>query len=427
MRRLLILLLSLLTTYTTSSQPTLEECRLRAREHYPEIRQYDLIRLSENYSLSNARRAWLPQVTLSAQATWQNEVPEFPTALTGVLAQQGISIPGISKDQYKVSLELYQQIWDGGSSSARQRMATSEAEVQRHTTDVDLYALEERIDQLYFGILMFDEHLRQAELTQKLLHSNLDKIRALQAQGAALPSDADAVEAELLAVGQQLTQLRHTRQSYLRMLELFTGLDLQQARLQRPEHLTEPDSQQPQRPELDLFDARSAQLDAQAQQIKSATHPRIGIFAQGYYGNPGLDFFASMMSPDWSWNALVGIRLTWNFGAYYTRNNSLAQVRTSQHQIDVQRDLFLFNLRMKSYEQEGEIARIREALADDDRIVRLRQNVREAAEAQLRNGIIDTTDLLRKITDETLARVARSAREIELLQAICALRHTINQ
>lgn len=241
-----------------------------------------------------------------------------------------------------------------------------------------------------------------------------------------MQSDADAVEAELLAVNQQLTQSESMRDSYRRMLGVFIGRDPEGERLVKPD-MVSPAAAEPARPELALFDARIDKLSAQERLVKSSTRPRFGLFAQGYYGYPGLDYFRSMTSADWSWNAMVGVKMSWNFGGYYTRKNSLNQLRTAKEQVEVQRDIFLFNNRLETTEDNGEIARLRKALADDDRIVALRRRVREAAESRLRNGVIDTNDLLGKITEEDAAATARSAREIELLKAIYELKHTINQ
>ena len=191
--------------------------------------------------------------------------------------------------------------------------------------------------------------------------------------------------------------------------------------------VAEPAAFETARPELALFDAQAEKLAAQRRRVKSATRPRFGLFAQGYYGYPGMDYFESMMSNDWSWNALVGFRMSWNFGAFYTKKNSLGKLRTAQRQLDVQRDVFLFNTRLQTVEESGDIARLRRALADDVRIVQLRRAVREAAESKLRNGVIDTNDLLRKITEEATAATARSAREIELVKTIYELKHTINR
>ena len=409
-----------------SAQLTLDECRQLAREHYPEIRQYDLIRKSESYNLSNAGRAWIPQLVLSAQATWQTDVPQFPDVLTGMLSQQGVEIPGLQQDQYKVALELNQPIWDGGKSAADRHIARAEAAEQRTAADVELYALDGRVDELYFGILLLDERIAQTKLTQELLQSNLAKVEALQRNGVAMQSDADALEAELLTVGQQLGQFEASRESYRRMLGIFIGQELGDRTLLKPE-LVEPLAGESARPELAMFAAKIDRLTAQEKLVKSSSMPRLGFFAQGYYGYPGLDFMQGMMNNDWSWNALLGVKLSWNFGAYYTQKNNLNKLRTSRKQVEVQRDIFLFNMALQTAQDNGNIARLRRALADDDRIVALRRSVREAAESKLRNGVIDTHDLLTKITEESAAAMARSMREIELLKTIYELKHTINR
>lgn len=404
---------------------TLEECQQLACDHYPEIRQYDLIRQSEQYDLSNAARSWLPQVSFSAQATWQNRVPEFPSALSGMLDQAGVSLRGLDKDQYKVALEVNQTIWDGGQSQADRRVIEATADEHRQATEVDLYAVKGRVNDLYFGILLLEERLGQTDLTIALLQSNLDKVRSLVTNGVAMQTDADAVEAELLSVQQQRVQIEASRESYRRMLELFIGQRLAE-RLERPE-LVEEISGESARPELAWIDAQQERLAAQELSVKSATRPRFGVFAQGYYGYPGLDYFAGMVSTDWTWNALIGVKMSWNFGAYYTKKNRLSNLRVAQQQLDIQRDVFLFNTDLQVAEEQGNISRLRRALADDDRIVALRRSVREAAESKLRNGVIDTNDLLRKITDEASARSARSLREVELLKAIYELKYTINR
>lgn len=404
---------------------TLEECQQLACDHYPEIRQYDLIRQSEQYDLSNAARSWLPQVSFSAQVTWQNRVPEFPSALSGMLDQAGVSLRGLDKDQYKVALEVNQTIWDGGQSQADRRVIEATADEHRQATEVDLYAVKGRVNDLYFGILLLEERLGQTDLTIALLQSNLDKVRSLVTNGVAMQTDADAVEAELLSVQQQRVQIEASRESYRRMLELFIGQRLAE-RLERPE-LVGAVSGESARPELAWIDAQQERLAAQELSVKSATRPRLGVFAQGYYGYPGLDYFAGMVSTDWTWNALIGVKMSWNFGAYYTKKNRLSNLRVAKQQLDIQRDVFLFNTDLQVAEEQGNISRLRRVLADDDRIVALRRSVREAAESKLRNGVIDTNDLLRKITDEASARSARSLREVELLKAIYELKYTINR
>lgn len=424
MKRIALMLLAAASMTTLRGQ-TLDECRRLAREHYPEIRQYDLIAQTEQYDLSNAARAWIPQITLSGQASWQSATPTFPGALGEILAARGMQMEGIRREQYRAAIDISQTIWDGGHSRVAKEMAQAEAAEELRRTEVDLYALQSRVDDLYFGILLLDERLTQTSVQISLLESNLARMRSCVANGTATRSDADAIEAELLTVRQTLEQVAASRASYRRMLEIFIGQPLASEKLERPEEPAPGNGSL--RPELELFEARAQQIDVRRKALRSALMPRFSAFAQGYYGYPGLDMFQSMMSPDGTLNALVGVRMSWNIGALYTRRNDLGKLRTARQQIDVQRDLFNFNTRLQATHEEGEIARLRKAVASDTRIVELRRAVRMAAESQLENGVIDATDLLRKITDETTAALNRSTHEIELLQALYKLKHELNR
>lgn len=424
MKRIALMLLAAASMITLHGQ-TLDECRRLAREHYPEIRQYNLIALTEQYDLSNAARAWIPQVTLSGQASWQSDTPTFPGALGEILASRGLQMEGIRREQYRAAIDVSQTIWDGGHSRATKELAQAEAAEERLRTEVNLYALQSRVDDLYFGILLLDERLTQTTVQISLLESNLARMRSCVANGTATKSDADAIEAELLTVRQTLEQIEASRASYCRMLEIFIGQPLAAEGLERPDEPALGDVSL--RPELALFEAQAQRIDVRRKALNSALMPRFSAFAQGYYGYPGQDMFRSMMSTDGTLNALVGVRMSWNIGALYTRRNDLGKLRTARQQIDIQRDIFHFNTRLQTTREEGEIARLRKAVASDTRIVELRRAVRVAAESQLENGVIDTTDLLRKITDETTAALNRSTHEIELLQTLYQLKHTLNQ
>ncbi|MCH5221088.1 MAG: TolC family protein [Muribaculaceae bacterium] len=405
---------------------TLDECRRMAREHYPEIRQYELISQTEQFNLSNAARTWIPQVVVSAQATYQSATPTYPDVLANMLAAQGIEMAGLRKDQYKVALDVSQHIWDGGQSKAARAATQAEAIEQRRAVDVDIYALEERVEDIYFGILLLDERIAQTEAKIGLLQSSFDKVCTYCRNGVAMQADADAVEAELLTARQALQQAQVSQSNFRRMLEIFIGQPLADERLPRPA-MCDLQSRESARPELELFDARLDLLSAREKSVVSSVMPRFSAFAQGFYGYPGLDMFKGMMSSDWTLNGIVGVRMSWNIGAFWTKKNSLQTLRTAREQVEVQRDIFLFNTQLRTTQEEGEIARLRDAVADDERIAELRRSVRMAAESQLANGVIDTTDLLRKITDETTAVLNKNTHEIELLQAAYKIKHTLNQ
>ena len=425
MNRLQIAFIALIVALSASAQ-SLDECRRLAREHYPEIRQYDLISQTEQYNISNAARAWIPQVVLSGQATYQSATPTYPDAFNAILGANGIEMDGIRRDQYKIMIDVSQNIWDGGLSKANMAIAEAEAAEQRSRVDVSLYDLQSRVDNLYFSILLLDERMAQTEGLITVLESNLKRMQSCHENGVARQADVDAVEAELLSARQTMGQVESSRVSFRRMLELFIGQKLITEKLERPA-MYEVLSSTSARPELELFDAQENKLAAQRKAINSSVMPRFSAFAQGYYGYPGMDMFKSMVSTDWSLNAIIGVRMSWNIGAFYTMKNNLEKLKTAEQQIAVQRDVFLFNTRMQTTQDDGEIARLRKAVEDDERIVELRRRVRMAAESQLENGVIDATDLLCKITDETNAALARSTHEIELLQAIYRLKTTLNQ
>jgi outer membrane protein TolC len=425
MKRTIFLSLMVLTALTSRAQ-TLEECCNLAREHYPEIRQYDLIAETEQYNISNAARAWIPQVVLSGQATYQSATPTYPEAFNAMIAANGLDMSGVRKDQYKVAIDVSQNIWDGGQSKANRAIAEAEAVEQRSRVDVSLYDLQSRIQNLYFGILLLDERVEQTETLIEVLDANLNRMHTYYKNGVAMQSDVDVIEAELLTARQTLGQVEASRASFRRMLEVFIGRPLTDETLTRPA-MVEVARRTYLRPELAMFDAQSNKLVAQRKAITTSVMPRFSAFAQGYYGYPGLDMFKSMVSSEWTLNAIVGVRMSWNIGAFYTQKNNLSKLDAAERQIAIQRDVFLFNTEMQTIQDDSEIARLRSALEDDNRIVELRRSVRMAAESRLENGVIDATDLLRKIADETTATLNRSTHEIELLQATYRLKTTLNQ
>ncbi len=408
------------------AEVTLEQCRELARANYPLIRQYELLEQATEYTLSNARKCYLPQFGVSGQATWQNHVASYPGVLTDLLESNGVDVAGVRKDQYKLQVDLSQNIWDGGQSQAEQAVARAQERESAMSVEVDLYKIDEQIDNLFFGILLLDAQKTQTLITIRLLKDDLSKINSMLKNGTAMQSDADAMEAELLSMGQRLTQVNASRESYARMLGLFTGLDIASERLAEP-LAAEPPTGENNRPELRLFDAQKTLLTERERAINASVMPQFSLFGQAYYGYPGLNFMEAMMNHDWSFNFLVGVKVSWNIGAFYTKSNNLNKLGNAREQVEVQRDVFLFNNRLETTEQHGEIDRLKETIADDDRIVELRGNVRQAAESRLRNGIIDTNDLLQKIADEDNAAAARNMRRVELLKAIYQLKHTVNQ
>lgn len=420
------LILTLLFVPITIGAQTLEECRTLARQNYPELKRYNLIAETEQFNLSNVAKAWLPQIVVSGQATYQSATPTYPEEFSAMMAVYGINMTGLRKDQYKLAVDISQNLWDGGMSKANQAIIKADAAYQKSQTEVAIYALQSRIDDLYFGILLLDKQVEQTYNLITVLEGNLTRITAYQKNGVALQADVDAVEAELLSAQQKLGQIEACRSNYRRMLEIFIGRQLTDKKLKIPAKQNI-NNRQSARPEFAMFDSQYQLLDKKRQAIQTSLMPRFSAFAQGYYGYPGMDMFKDMMSRKWTLNAIVGVRMSWSITPFYTKKNDIAKINSAQEQVNLQRDIFQFNSNLQTAQEDGEISRLQGMLDNDKKIVELRKSIRQAAESKLKNGTIDATDLLRKIADENNAIINHATHEIELLQAIYKLKNTLNQ
>lgn len=422
-RTIATLTLCLVATIATS-QTTLQQCQQAAERNYPLIRQYDMIARTTDLTVSNIGKAWLPQVSATAQATWQSAVTAWPEQMQAMLSQMGTDIKGLKKDQYRVGIDVNQTLYDGGAIGAQQAIAREQGAVQAAQTEVALYAVRQRASEMYYGLLLLDDQLRLNTDLQTLLESSEKKLASLYKRGAAAECDYLAVKAERLNAMQQQTSLQSQRQTLARMLSAFCGIEVTE--VVKPNVAEVGADATNRRPELRLADAQLRLADAQERELNSRLMPRLNLFASGFYGYPGYKMFEDMMRHKWSLNAMVGARLTWNIGALYTRKNDKAKIELQRASAQNSRDVFLFNNQLEQAQQTDNIVRYRQMVATDDEIIQLRSSVRKAAESKLAHGIIDVNDLIKEINAENAARVQQSIHQIEWLKAMSDLKITIN-
>lgn len=418
MRRLIFPLLCCLLAGKAYGQITLEACQRKAQENYPLMKQYDLLEQSKSYTLENASKGYLPQFSLSGKATYQSAVTELPIRLPGV------DIPALPKEQYQVLLELRQNLWDGGEIRKQREGARAASAVEREALHVEMYGLNERVDQLYFGTLILDEQLNQTRLLQEDLERNLERVKTYVANGVANKSDLDAIQVHLLELRQQQTERTSTRQAYLKMLSLLTGETLRaDATLLKPAGTDASIENNPiLRPELNWFAAQRHSLQVQEEGLTTRSLPKVGLFVQGGYGNPGLNMLKNAFTPFY----IGGLRLSWNFGSLYTLRNEKRLLANNQLRVQNREELFLFNTKLLTTQQQQAIDALRKQMQDDEEIVQLRTNIRQAAEAKVANGTLTVTELLRELTAEQLARQTQALHEIQLLMQIRKLNYLTN-
>ncbi len=419
-----ILIIALAVACMAASGQTLEECQQSAERNYPLIKQYDLIEQTTQLTMDNIGKGWLPQVSAHAQATYQSDVTAWPAQMKTMMQGMGIDMKGLKRDQYRVGIDVNQTVYDGGAISSQKRVALEQGNVQQAQTDVTLYQVRRRVNEMYFALLMLDEQMRLNRDLQELLAGNERKLEAMVKRGTAAESDWLNVKAERLNAVQQATELEAQRRMLTTMLSTFCGTEV--TSVQKPAAVEALSQDADRRPEMRLYDAQLRLADAQEQSLDAALRPKLSVFAQGYYGYPGMNMFEDMMSRKWSLNAMIGARLTWNIGALYTRKNDKAKLQLQRDATEVSRDVFLFNNRLEQIQQREEIARYTKLMADDEEIIKLRAAVRKAAESKLAHGIIDVNDLVREINQENAARVQRSIHELEALKQMYDNKITTN-
>ena len=404
---------------------TLEECQRAAEQNYPLIRQYGLIEKTTSLNVANIQKGWLPQVTASAQATLQTDVTAFPDEFQKLYQQMGVTMEGLERDQFRVGIDVQQTVYDAGNIKSQKEIARRQGELQSRQNEVTMYNVRKSVNEMYFSLLLVDEQIRLNADLQTVLEGNEKKLAAMLKGGTASESDWQNVKAERLNVVQKMTGLQSQRTALARMLSIFCGIEVNG--LVKPEM---PENMNPSinfRPELKALDAQLRLTDAQERALDAAMMPRLGVFAQGYYGYPGYNMFEDMMSRKFSWNGMIGARLTWNIGALYTRKNDKAKLQVQRETTEVNRERFLFDNNLEQIEQNENISRYRQMMTDDEEIISLRSSIRKAAESKLAHGIIDVNDLVREINSENKARVEQCIHEIEMLKEIYDLKITIGE
>lgn len=416
--------LALIILSSGSWAQTLEECQQAAEKNYPLIKQYGLIAKTTQLTVKNIQKGWLPQVTASAQATYQSAVTAWPESMQSMYQQMGLNMKGLRKDQYKIGVDLQQTIYDGGAISSQRNIAQKEGKVQEAQTETNLYQVRRRVNEMYFSLLLLNEQIQLNEDVKALLQSSEKKLSAMVKGGTAATSDLDNVQAERLSVEQQNENLKQQKLMLQRMLSVFCGLEVNDTQKPAPIQIA---SSVNNRPEMRLYNSQLELTEAKEKALDTQLRPKLGLFAQGFYGYPGLNMFEDMMNRKWSLNGIVGVKLSWNVSAFYTHKNDKARLSAQREMIENAREVFLFNNKLEEIQQSENISRYQTMMKSDDEIIVLRTNVRKAAESKLAHGIIDVISLLREINNENAAKTQQSIHEIDMLKEMYNLKYTNNE
>jgi len=410
MKRLLFITLLLLGSefIAPQTQHTLEECYEKARINYPLIKQKDYIAKTKDYSVSNIWNGYFPQITLLAQASYQSDVTEVPMPLPGIVIQR------LSKDQYKVAVDVTQTIYDGGIMSSQSGIQESLNEIDDQKIEIELLKIKERVNQIYLGILLIEAQLNQIEFVINDLNASISKLDAAYANGTATKSDVDVLRAELLKTEQRQIELNSSRLSYINMLGLLINESLNESTIfSTPSPINYLSAEEIIRPELKLYSAQKNLIENQDGITVSKIVPKANLFFQGGYGKPALNMFVN----DFDWYYITGIRFSWSLSNLYSYGNESEINELSKLNIDAQTETFLLNTKITTNQQLQEIDKLKKLIEVDKNIINLRTSVKESAKAKLENGVITSSDYIRDLNAEDTAKQNLEIHKIQLLLA----------
>ncbi len=393
---------------------TLEQCRQMAHDNYPAIRQYRMIDESREFTLGNAAKGWLPRVSASAGAY----------AFTDILKSDvQTMMQGIDMKNHTAggTVTVSQSVYDGGRIAAQRQLAAAQSDVQRHQLDVTMYAVNERVDQLFFGILLLDEQLLQNGLLQQDLETSEQTIRSMMRGGIANQSDLDAILVERLKAEQQREAVSASRRAYLRMLGVFVGKELpEDTKPERPEAPATGGRWGAGRPEMRYYASQDLLLDAQRRQLNAQLRPEVSLFGAGMVHTKVSGFLNNSL-------LMGGVSVSWNIGALYTRRNDLRKIEVQRAVNDSQKEVFLFQNRLENEETSGAIESLRRQIAQDEEIVRLRESIRSKSDRKVQLGTESVNELVRAINAVSMAKAQKAQHEIELLKELYRQRNINNE
>ncbi len=394
---------------------TLKECYEKAIAKTPLAKEQDTYNSIWKLKDQNLTLGWLPAIDANASALYNSEVADIGSAL-GSLPIPGIAgaISPLPHDQYKVTIDINQAIYDGGAIKNARILEEAGRNINGKQTEVELYKIRTQINSYYFGILLLDGQKELFDNYLDIIDKRLSSMQSALANGMILNSDIDVITSEKIKIRQQIVESDLRKEALLGILSDITGENItSSSELILPVN-TDETSDEILRPELHLFDLRNEQLESGLKMIESRRKPKAFGFATLGYGNPpGSNFFRDEFAAYY----IVGAGIKWNIYDWNRAKNDKKEIHLQQQIIEGKKTELSDNLKRLLEAKKAEIESLKSMLETDIELMSLRNRITLAAESQYENGTITATEYLNQLNSEQQAAINHEIHKINLANA----------
>ena len=401
---------------------TLDFCYQQVQKTYPLARQSGLLDNSSLLRLKNLNKNYLPSINVNGSASWQNEVTMVSISLpAGLPPVQGPSIP---KDQYKLTLDVSESIYDGNVTSYQKKLEKFNLNVDQKNVDASLYLVKDQVNQFYFNILLTQKNVKLLQESKNQLESKWNEVESAVRNGAMLKMNADLIRAEIIKLEQNIYELSMDRLANIRMLSELISMPLDENSAFKTPVITLPGLNfENNRIEYEIYGIQRDRVNLLRNMVTTKWNPKLWAYGQFGFGRPGYNFLSSDIAP----MAMVGARLTWNPWNWNANRNEKKIYDIQGDIIKNQQETFDKSLRVTTQKIVTDITKLSDLLIKDKELVDLRAGITKTASSQLSNGVITSSDYILRINDETHARMGMEIHRIQLIKAKISYLYTIGK
>lgn len=357
-----------------------------------------------NLQLMNVSTTFLPKIDFNASATWQSEVTSIEIPFPGV------SITPPDKDQYRLTLDISQVIWDGGATKARKELTTAQHRSDLNSLNIEIYGIRDKLNEFFFAVAAIDISYMQIEIMRSELIARLGSLQSGVREGVILQSAPLNLKAEILRLEQSLIELSAKKQSLVSSLRYLTGLNLFVDDIFVLPDYSENNKDETVRLEIEGFTFQKYMLDSRSILASKKRMPTLAGFVASGYGKPGLN----MLSDTWNPYLMVGARLSWNIWDWNFTKREREQINVQKSIIDLRQKAFEDGLGSAVETVENQIKVIDQQLAIDLKLIELKEEIKRKSESQFLNGLISSTEYLADFNAAAKAKLDMEHRRVLL-------------